>query len=216
MDFELARNNMVDSQIRPNKVTDTLVISALRSVPREKFVPDTKKGTAYLDRCLSVLPNRFIMEPMVFARLVQLAGIQRTDVVLDVGCATGYSSAVLSKIASTVVALEENTELVNQATEVLHDIGVDNAAVVEGEMCEGLPKQGPYDVIVINGSVSRIPEGLRSQLSEGGRLVAVVREKGVGRATLMTRQGGAFGYRVAFDANIQPLPGFETEDAFAF
>ncbi len=217
MDFELARRNMVDNQVRTNRVTDPLVISALRAVPREVFVPAPQKGVAYLDDDLSVGSGRFLMEPMILARLLQLAEVQTHDAVLDVGCATGYSTAVLGKMASSVVALEEDPGLVNWATETLLGLGIDNAVVVEGALAEGLPAQGPYDVIFVNGALPRVPDVLRNQLAEGGRLVAVVQgEKGVGHATLVTRRGGAFGHRTEFDASIKMLPGFSRDPAFVF
>jgi protein-L-isoaspartate(D-aspartate) O-methyltransferase len=217
MDFELARRNMVDNQVRTNRVTDSLVISALRAIPRELFVPADEKGVAYVDDDLAVAPGRYLMEPMILARLLQLAEVQRTDAVLDVGCATGYSSAVLAKMASSVVALEEDADLVNWASETLLGLGIDNAVVVQGKLPEGLADQGPYDVIFVNGAVDRVPEGLREQLADGGRLVAVVRgEKGVGHATLVTRSGNAFGHRTDFDANARILPGFARLPTFVF
>lgn len=217
MDFELARRNMVDNQVRTNRVTDSLVISALRAIPRELFVPAPQKGVAYLDDDIEVAPGRYLLEPMVLARLLQLAEVQRTDVVLDVGSTTGYSSAVLGKMASSVVALEQDPELVNWAAETLLGLGIDNAVVVEGKLVDGLSDQGPYDVIFVNGAIDRVPENLREQLADGGRLVAVLRgEKGVGHATLMTRSGSAFGHRVDFDANVRMLPGFGRQPAFVF
>ena len=217
MDFELARRNMVDNQVRTNRVTDSLVISALRAIPRELFVPAAQKGVSYVDDDIAVAPGRYLMEPMILARLLQLAEIQHTDVVLDVGCATGYSSAVLGKMASSVVALEQDPELVNWAAETLLGLGIDNAAVVEGELVQGLPDQGPYDVIFVNGAMDRVPEGLREQLADGGRLVGVLLgEKGIGHATLVTRSGTAFGHRTDFDANARMLPGFARKPAFVF
>ena len=217
MDFELARRNMVDNQVRTNRVTDSLVISALRAIPRELFVPAAQKGVSYVDDDIAVAPGRYLMEPMILARLLQLAEIQHTDVVLDVGCATGYSSAVLGKMASSVVALEQDPELVNWAAETLLGLGIDNAAVVEGELVQGLPDQGPYDVIFVNGAMDRVPEGLREQLADGGRLVGVLQgEKGIGHATLVTRSGTAFGHRTDFDANARMLPGFARKTAFVF
>lgn len=217
MDFELARRNMVDNQVRTNRVTDPLVVAALRAIPREVFVPAPQKGVAYLDDDIPVSPGRYLMEPMVLARLLQLAEVQPADAVLDVGCATGYSTAVLARMASSVVALEEDPAMVSWATETLLGLGVDNAVVVEGPLAEGLPGQGPYDVIVFNGAIARVPENIRAQLAEGGRLVAVVQgERGVGHATLVTRQGGAFGHRTEFDATIRPLPGFSGEPSFIF
>lgn len=217
MDFELARRNMVDNQVRTNRVTDSLVISALRAIPRELFVPAAQKGVSYVDDDIAVAPGRYLMEPMILARLLQLAEIQHTDVVLDVGCATGYSSAVLGKMASSVVALEQDPELVNWAAETLLGLGIDNAAVVEGELVQGLPDQGPYDVIFVNGAMDRVPDGLREQLADGGRLVGVLQgEKGIGHATLVTRSGTAFGHRTDFDANARMLPGFTRKPAFVF
>lgn len=217
MDFELARRNMVDNQVRTNRVTDSLVISALRAIPRELFVAADAKGVAYVDDDLAVAPGRYLMEPMILARLLQLAEVQRTDAVLDVGCASGYSSAVLGKMASSVVALEENPDLVNWASETLLGLGIDNAVVVQGKLSDGLADQGPYDVIFVNGAVDRVPEALREQLADGGRLVAVVRgEKGVGHATLVSRSGTAFGHRADFDANARILPGFARQPTFVF
>lgn len=217
MDFELARRNMVDNQVRTNRVTDPLVIAALRAIPREVFAPAPQKGVAYLDGDLPVAPGRYLMEPMILARMLQLAEVQTSDAVLDIGCATGYSTAVLGKMASCVVALEESQEMVGWATETLLGLGIDNAVVVEGALAEGLAAQGPYDVIFFNGAVSHVPERIRAQLAEGGRLVAVVRgEKGVGQATLVTRRGGAYGHRTEFDANTHFLPGFTHRPAFVF
>lgn len=216
MDFELARRNMVDSQIRTNKVTDPLVLKAFRSVPRELFVPAPLKGVAYLDDDLKVAPGRTLIEPMVLARLLQLAEIRTVDTVLDVGGATGYGTAILGRMASSVVTLEEDPTLVKWASETLLGLGVDNAVVVEGPLAAGLPDQGPYDVIVVEGAIEQVPEGLREQLNEGGRLVAVVKDKGVGRATLVTRRGGAFGHRMEFEANLPMLPGFAKAPAFVF
>jgi len=216
MDFELARRNMVDNQVRTNRVTDPLVISALRSVPREVFVPAPAKSLSYIDDDIEVAPGRYLMQPMILARLLQMAEVQRTDVVLDLGCASGYSAALLGHMATSVVALEEDPALVNWAAETLLGLGIDNAAVMEGPLPLGLADQGPYDVILIDGMVDRVPDDVREQLAEGGRLVAVVRDKGIGRATLMTRRGGAFGHRVDFDASIAPLPGFAEAPAFVF
>jgi protein-L-isoaspartate(D-aspartate) O-methyltransferase len=181
------------------------------------FVPTAQKGVAYVDDDIAVAPGRYLMEPMILARLLQLAEVQRTDVVLDVGCATGYSSAVLGRMASGVVALEQDADLVNWAAETLLGLGIDNTVVVEGELTRGLPDQGPYDVIFVNGAMERVPEVLREQLAEGGRLVGVLRgEKGVGHATLVTRNGSAFGHRTDFDANVRLLPGFARKPTFVF
>lgn len=215
-DFAAARLNMIDGQILPNKVTDQRIIDAMGAVPREEFVPKPLRGVAYVDEDLEVAPGRHLMEPMVFARLLQYAEIEENCSVLDIGCATGYSSAVLGRLAGVVVAIEESEELVERATEALADVGVDNVAVMTGQFTSGLADQGPYDVIILEGTVPQVPDIILNQLAEGGRLVAVVAENGPGKAMLFTRTRGLVGSREVFDANIPALPGFEREEGFVF
>lgn len=221
-DFTTARANMVESQIRPNAVTDRRVIDAFADIAREAFVPKSLQAIAYMDedipiRDASSAGERHLMLPMVLARLVQLAEIEAGDVVLDVGCCLGYSTAILARLADAVVSLECDEDMANAAIEILVDQGVDNAAVVTGPLNEGYPSQGPYDAIVLNGSVPSVPESLLRQLKDGGRLVAVVTEGALGRARLFIRHGDVFAERVAFDATVAPLPGFDVrEPAFVF
>lgn len=216
MDFAAARRNMVVSQIKPNRVTDPLVVDAISDVPREKFLPIAQRQFAYVDDDLPIGKGRVIMEPMVLARLLQLADIQTTDNALLIGAGTGYSTAVLARMASSVVAVESDPDLAASASKILADLSVDNAAVVAGDLTRGKPEQGPFDVIFINGSVDVLPEHLKSQLADGGRLVCIINEGRVGRATLVTRSGNAFGHRQEFDAATPVLPGFQKQPGFAF
>lgn len=215
IDFAMARRNMVESQIRTNKVTDEALLAALGEVPRERFVPDSLRGVAYVDDDLPLKKGRVLMEPMVFARLLQLAQVTPSDMVLDIGCATGYSTAVLARLANTVVALESDPELAAAATANLAELGCDNAIVVNAPLAEGYAKQAPYDVILFGGAVPRVPDKIARQLTEGGRLVAVVGD-GVGRGTLMTRSRGVVASRPVFDAGIPVLPDFAAEQGFVF
>ena len=216
-DFAAARANMVECQVRPNKVTDSRLLAAMASVPRERFVPEGLVGHAYVDDDIAVAPGRYLMEPMVLARLLQAAAIEPGDVVLDIGCATGYSTAILARLAATVVALESDEALAETAIELLTGLDADNSAVVVGEHAAGYAAQAPYDVIVLEGAVEQVPEALGEQLVEGGRLVAVVTGGGrVGKATLMLRVRGALSGRVLFDAAVSPLPGFAVERGFVF
>ncbi len=215
-DFAAARKQMVDSQILPNKVTDAGLIEALGAVPREVFVPQALRGVAYVDEDVPVAPGRYIIEPMVFARLLQAAAIRKTDAVLDVGCATGYSSAVLARLASVVVAVEEDATLAAEASNNLGGVGAENAAVIQGPLNAGYAAQAPYDVIVLEGAVEDVPAALLDQLGEGGRLVAVIAGRGIGKATLFTRTGGVIGHRQLFDAGLPALPGFAREAGFVF
>lgn len=219
--FSEARKNMVDSQVHPNDVTDSRILSAMLSVPRERFVPSSKRSIAYMDEAVpisgeNVRPKRFLMEAMPSAKLMQLAEIDNGDLVLDIGCGTGYSSSVLALLADSVVALESDESLVEAANKTLADLEIGNVAVVQGELTNGYPQEGPYDVIFLNGAVSEVPEVLFAQLKDGGRLVAVVGQGPVGVAWIYLKTGENVGGRPAFDATITALPGFEAPHKFSF
>lgn len=217
MDFAAARQNMVESQIRTNRVTDPLVIRALAETPREIFVPKPMRGFAYVDDDLDIGNGRYLMEPLVLARLLQGAAIKPTDVVLNIGDATGYTTAIISRLAQTVVALEFDPEWTARAGACLTELGIDNAAMVQGPLDVGYPAQAPYDVIVFSGAVGEIPGGICRQLVDGGRLVAVVSAGGgPGRGTLIVRAGDTFSSRPLFDAATPLLPGFGRKPVFAF
>jgi protein-L-isoaspartate(D-aspartate) O-methyltransferase len=216
-DYSAARLNMVEGQVRPNKVTDHALVEAMSTIPRELFVPKPARGYAYVDEDIPVGNGRYLVEPMVIARLLQEAQVKPTDIVLDVGCGTGYATALLSRMAATVVALESDTELSARANETLRELGVDNFVLVEGPLAEGYPKQAPYDVILIHGSVAEVPAAILDQLAEGGRLVTVVSPKGrMGQARLYQRTGSVETGRVLFDAATPLLPGFEPKPVFEF
>jgi protein-L-isoaspartate(D-aspartate) O-methyltransferase len=184
-DYAQARRVMVDRQVRTADVTDLRIISALLEVPREVFVPAARRAIAYLDLDVPVnVHGRVLLKPMVFAKLLQAAGIGETDRVLDVGCATGYSAAVLAKLAGEVVALEEDAALARGAGETLAQAGATNLSVVSGALAAGWAERAPYDVIVLEGAADVVPDSLLSQLKDGGRLVAVVGIGPLGKATL--------------------------------
>ena len=217
VDFSTARLNMVESQIRTNKVTDERILDALETIPREAYVPKARRGICYIDEDLPIGGGRYLMEPMVLARLLQEARIGSQDVVLDVGCATGYSCAVLARLAATVVGVECDASLAESANEVLSEQGIDNAVVIQDPLGDGYPKQAPYNVIVLEGAVAEVPKQIQDQLADGGRLVAVIRKgEGMGRAILMLRNGEVISSRVLFDAATPYLPGFEIKEQFVF
>lgn len=216
--FDQARENMVENQLRPNKVTDPDLLAAVRRIPREQFVPRHLQSIAYVDEDVPLGNGRFLREPVIVARLIQEAAVQKGDIVLDIGCNTGYSTAVLGSLAATVVALEAEDHFADEAEKLLHDLDICNAVVVrQKDLREGYAQQGPYNVIFINGSIPRIPEKIRAQLADGGRLVTVLSEFGhMGTAVLMTRDGDSFSSRTLFDAATPTLKGFEAEKAFVF
>lgn len=216
-DYQSARLNMVDSQIRPNKVSDPAIIGAMLAVPRERFVPERLRGIAYVDEDIPLGGDRYLMEPMILGRLLQVAAIERTDAVLDVGCGPGYASAVMARLARRVVALEEDAALARQASTLVAEFAIANVVVVEGALAEGHAARAPYDVILLNGAVAAIPPAIAGQLADGGRLVAVVQQgSGMGKAVLMTRVGDVFGQRIMFDAATPLLPGFAALPRFVF
>ena len=215
-DYAAARLSMVRNQLLPNRLTDAGVTEAIIAVPRERFVPKSLAGVAYLDEDILLGRDRYLMEPRVFARLLQAAEIDEDDVVLDVGCGNGYSAAVISYLAGAVVALEEDEELARNAGELLAELERDNVAVVSGSLRDGNPSQGPYDVVFVNGSIEAVPDALVAQLSDGGRLLCVVGGARIGKATLVVRRGETSDARPLFDAAVPPLPGFARAAEFAF
>ena len=219
IDFAEMRRAMVDAQVRANDVTDLRIVASMLETPRERFVPASLSNFAYLDDDLLVKegpPARYLMEPMVLAKLLQAAEIGPDALVLDVGAATGYSTAVLARLAGQVVALEEDAELAAQGSNLLVELGLLNAAFVQGPLTAGWPGESPYDVILLNGAVESAPEALLGQLKPGGRLLTVVGRGRAGRATLFTNTSGGIGSRIVFDAAVPVLPGFEARPGFVF
>lgn len=217
MDFSLARYNMVESQLRTNKVTSPALLEAFRTVPRERFVPLAKKAQSYLDEHVKVASDRWLMPPMPLGRLIQEAYPQETDNALVVGAGMGYSSAILGSLCRSVFALESNPELVKLMSEALTEQVLDNVVSVDGDLTQGYPKEGPYDLILITGGVEEVSQPLLDQLAEGGRLMAVVGAPGaVGHATLFGKRNGVISRRILFDAAVKPLPGFSRAPAFVF
>jgi len=217
VDFAAARANMVDCQLRTNKVRDARLLHAFETVPRELFVPENRRSIAYVDEDLQLSPGRFLIEPMVLARLLQAANITPEDLVLEIGGASGYGSAILAYLGATVVSLESDKDLAAAAAEAQAKLGIGNVLIVVGPLRHGYDKQAPYNVIVINGAVSEIPAAITDQLAEGGRLVGVVREDtGPGQAVLVERHGANISRRVLFDAATPVLPEFERTPGFVF
>lgn len=218
-DFADQRTKMVDSQLRTEAVTDYGILAAMGRIPRELFVPPALKTLAYLDNDIVLKRSgepRYLMQAASFGRLVQLAEVSATDRVLDVGCGTGYSAAVLAALARSVVALESDPDLAVTARQNLAGVKADNARVAVGSLVTGAPADGPYDVIMLEGSVEVVPEALLAQLGEGGRLVAVVGSGWSAMATLYRKSEGDIGRRPAFNVAVSPLPGFRQPAAFVF
>jgi len=216
MDYARARRTMVDNQVRPADVTDQRILGALLEVPRERFVAPSRQAVAYLDIDAPAADGsaRALLKPIVFGKLLQAAAIKGSEHVLDVGCATGYSAAVLAGLAAKVVALEEDAALARSATSNL--AGAGNVAVVTGPLTAGWPQGGPYDVILLEGRSEVVPEPLCEQLADGGRLLAVIGSMPMGKATIYERIGKTLTARPLFDAGAPLLPGFVKPPQFVF
>lgn len=222
LNFEDLRIKMVDNQLRTTDVTDKPLLQAFLDVPREKFVPSVRAPLAYIDDDVLIstataesIP-RYLMQPSPFAKLAQLANIQPEDVVLDVGCGTGYSAAILSRVSGSVIAVECDGNLAGQATAILSSLGFDNVVVVTGPLETGYASEAPYDVIVIEGSVDHVPGTLFDQLKNGGRLVVVEGTGNSGKSMIYVKNEGIISGRRAFNSAVKPLPGFEKVAEFEF
>lgn len=216
-DFALARSKMILSQVRPNGITDGRIIQAMASLPREMFVPEARRGLAYMDEDVDLGSGRSLMEPMALAKLVQLAEIESGEHVLHVGCATGYATALLAALAKSVIAIDEDADFVETAGVNLRRLGIANATTHKGPLAAGWSNGQPYDAILVDGRVPAIPSALFEQLRDRGRLVAVVGDNDVATATAYNRHDGAISSWPAFEASVGRLPGFIVErPAFVF
>ena len=216
IDFAKARRAMVDSQLRPSDVADQDLLAAFWQVPRERFVSADLASVAYLDRDLAVDAKRALLKPMVLARLIQAAEIKAGDRALDVACGTGYSSAILARLAAAVTALDDDAERSRRCAEILGQVGAGSVSAVCGPLDAGWAAGAPYDVILVNGACEIEPQGLIRQLNEGGRLMAVIGTGPVGKATLFRKDRGEIGSRALFDAGAPALPAFAKAPAFVF
>lgn len=213
-DFATRRTMMVDTQVRPSDVTKFPIIDAMLAVPREVYVPAAKREAAYIGENVDLGNGRVMLDPRTFAKMLDTLDVQPDEVVLDLGCGLGYSSAVLARLADAVVAVEEDAEMAGEAQATLSAEGVDNAAVIAGALTEGGPKHGPYDAIVVEGAVEHLPDGLAAQLKDGGRIIAIFMEGPLGVCRIGYKLDGDITWRFAFNASAPVMPGFEKRRAF--
>jgi protein-L-isoaspartate(D-aspartate) O-methyltransferase len=222
MDFEKTRKNMLDCQLLTNGITDERVQAAFMATPREVFLPEEKRGFAYIDEDIALDEGAFLMEPMTHARLVQYAGLSADDVVLNIGDFTGYASAILSQLVSTVITLEPKAGMLDHARQVWSDLGCCNVALVNGSThvaSEGVPEHAPYSVIMVHGATCDISDSLLDQLQDGGRLIAVecAGENMPGNITIVEKVAdGKYSRRTVKNASVPFVPGMEPKPGFVF
>ena len=217
--FTTARQKMVDGQVRTSDVTDSRILDAMLTVPREAFVSAASQPLAYLDLDLDVSgggTRRYLLKAALTAKLLQAAEIKSTDNVLVAGVASGYVAALVAQLAARVTATESDPALASKAAATLAGLGSANITVRTGAAADGDPASAPYDVIVLNGATEIAPERLFGQLAEGGRLVGVFATTNPSRAMIVTHSHGDFGHRTLFDAAAPVLPGLERHPEFVF
>jgi len=214
-DYKTRRTLMVDTQVRPSDVTKFPIIDAMLNVPRERFVPADRREAAYVGENMDLGAGRVILDPRTLAKLLDALDIQPSDVVLDLGCGLGYSTAVIARMAEAVVAVEDDDGRASDAQQTLSELGVDNAAVVEGPLAEGSANGGPYDVIILQGAAEDWPGALTDQLKDGGRIACIFAEGDLGVARIGYKIDGALNWRFAFNAGAPVVAGFERKRAFA-
>lgn len=214
-DFAERRRMMVDTQIRPSDVTKYPIIEAMLAVPRELFVPAAQREAAYADQNVSLGGGRVLLEPRTLAKMLDALDIQSDELVLDVGCGLGYSTAVAARVAQMVIGVEEVEDLAEDAQALLSETGADNAIVHTGPLAEGAAEHGPYDVILVEGGVEELPAPLLAQLKDGGRIAALMMNGALGEVKIGYKSGTGISWRFAFNAAAPVLPGFAAAREFA-
>ncbi len=215
-DYKTARTAMVDCQIRPSDVTKYTIIEAFLTTPREAYVPSEKRHVAYAGDHIALANGRTLLDARTFAKMLDALNVQSDELVLDLGCGLGYSTAILASMAEAVVAVESDTQMAAEATATLTEQSVDNAYVTTGSLTDGNKKNGPYDVIILQGSVDQIPETLIDQLKDGGRICAIFRDKNYGECRIGYKSHNKLSWRSFFNASAPMINGFETKAEFKF
>lgn len=213
-DFAARRTMMVDTQVRPSDVTKFPIIDAMLSVPREVFVPREQAEAAYISENVPIAPGRVVLEPRTLGKLLDALNIAGNELVLDIGAGYGYSSALVARMAEAVIAVEEDETLASEAQSILSDQNADNVVVHTGPLTDGAAQHGPYDVIMVQGGVERVPDALLDQLKDGGRIGCVFMEGALGVVRIGYKIDGDVTWRFAFNASAPVLPGFAKEAVF--
>ena len=214
IDFTSRRTMMVDTQVRPSDVTKFPIIDAMLTVPREEFVPAAQREAAYMGENIDLGGGRVVLEPRTLAKMLDALAISNKELVLDIGCGMGYSTAVIAHMAEAVVAVEDDESTAVEAQEALVAHGADNAFVHHGPLTDGAAKHGPYDVIILQGGVAEIPATLLDQLKDGGRIAALFMRGALGEARIGHKRGDQISWRMAFNASAPVLPGFARQEEF--
>ncbi|MCR8828103.1 protein-L-isoaspartate O-methyltransferase family protein [Pseudosulfitobacter koreensis] len=212
--FEMRRTVMVDTQVRPSDVTKFPIIQAMLSVAREDFVPTSQREAAYMGENIDLGQGRVVLEPRTLAKMLDTLDIGNDELVLDVGTGYGYSAAVIAHMAEAVVAVEEDEDFAREAQEALSTAGADNVALYTGPLAEGAAQHGPYDVVIVQGGVARVPDALIDQIKDGGRIACLFMDGALGEGRVGYKIDGRMSWRNVFNAGAPILPGFEAHSQF--
>jgi protein-L-isoaspartate(D-aspartate) O-methyltransferase len=214
-DYATRRTVMVDTQVRPSDVTKFPIIDAMLSVPREAFVPQLLREAAYLGENLDLAEGRVVLDPRILAKMLDALDIQPDDLVLDIGPAYGYSSAIIAHMAEAVVGVEPDAELAEEAQRILSEHDVDNVLVQQADLTAGAPEHGPYDAVAVQGGIERLPDAIAAQIKDGGRIACIFMQGTMGVVRIGYKYDGRITWRDSFDAGAPVLPGFEKRSEFA-
>ncbi len=213
-DFQTRRVMMVDTQVRPSDVTKFPIIAAMLAVPREVYVPADRREAAYVGENVDIGAGRVMLEARTLAKLLDALDVQPDELVLDIGCGLGYSTAVIARLADAVISVEEDAGHAMTAQRILNQEGVDNAAVITGPLVAGSPKHAPYDAIIVQGGVEVVPAAVLDQLKVGGRIAALFMEGALGVARIGYKSADRITWRSVFNASAPVLPGYHMTRAF--
>lgn len=217
-DFALARRNMIDGQLRPNRVTNVALLAAIGELPRERFLPEALRSVAYADEDVPLGGGRYLMEPMVLARLIQVLQPQPDDRAVVIGAGRGYGAALLARLVKTVTAVESDAALAAAGGQIAKDLGLSDIQWIVGNLEQGAPGAAPFDIVLVEGAVRQIPQTILDQMGEGGRLAVTISGApgALGVAQLFVKNGGVTSGRPLFDAGTPLLPGFAPPPRFTF
>ncbi|MFK7881676.1 protein-L-isoaspartate O-methyltransferase family protein [Roseobacter sp.] len=215
-DFASRRTMMVDTQVRPSDVTKFPIIDAMLKVPRENFVPTAQREAAYMDGNIDLGSGRVLLEPRTLAKMLDALDISNDELVIDIGSAMGYSSAVIAHMAEAVVAVEDEDIMIAEAQETLMEAGIDNVIQHAAPLSDGASVHGPYDVMIVQGGIQELPADLQDQIKEGGRVACIFMQGALGEVRIGYKQDGHISWRMSFNAGAPLLPGFTKEQAFEF
>lgn len=207
--YELARANMVKSQILPQNIRNELLVEIISKTPRQIFIPEERQGIAYMDEAVMVGGGRYIMPPMVFAKMVEVLDIKGNESILDIACGTGYSSVILANLCRKVVAVESNNDLASKAHLNLNKLGVNNVIIIGDRLVDGHEESAPYDIIFINGAIKEVPASLLGQLGDNGKLITIIsKARNMGSIVLLKKINGVTSSEDIFDVNLPLIEDF--------